>query len=132
MSSGYITTTSNLLTLASTATISGGNSGSYIDGPLAWAVAASGYVVFPIGKIIPSDAYRPVTLNVTQGSGTNVYQAEQIEGTHSTLTLPGSLASVSAVRYVTISQTSGSATVSAADLIMNYGTDDLVGSRILY
>jgi hypothetical protein len=128
LTNGLINTTGvNLLTLSPTASVSGGSSTSYVNGPLAWTVAGSGSKLFPIGKLSPSNAYRPLTLTVTQNADTNIYSAEQIEGSHSVLGL-GGLNSVSSLRYYTISQT-GSAIVTAANLQMSYGTDDGVNTN---
>lgn len=87
LTSGALTTsTANLLTLATAATVaptaaaSGANVG-YVNGPVARPVPAgtgTASFVFPVGK---NSNYRPLTLNVTsQGSVATVYQAEQNEG----------------------------------------------------
>jgi hypothetical protein len=130
LTSGYLTTSSaNLLTLGSSASVSGGNLNSFVNGPVGRTFAASGSALFPIGKITPSNSYRPVTLGVTQGSGTNVFTAEQKEGANpSGSTLASTLSNISSIRYITFSK-SGTATVSAANLMMSYDADDGVGTN---
>ncbi len=128
LTNGLINSTAtNLITLSSSSSVSGGSSTSYVNGPFAWIVKSQGPVLFPIGKLSPSNAYRPITLNVTLAADSNVYTAEQIEGAHSSLGL-GGLHSVSSVRFVTIAQT-GSAPVISANLQMNYGSDDGVSTN---
>ncbi len=69
LTSGVLTTTSgNLLTVAALpATIAGGSSTAYINGPLAISYVTPASKLFPIGV---SPNYRPVTLSLTTVSGT--------------------------------------------------------------
>ncbi len=64
LTSGLIgTTTTNVLTIANTATtaINGGSATAYIDGPLAWTIpAGTGTYSYPVGN---GGAYLPLTLN---------------------------------------------------------------------
>jgi hypothetical protein len=114
----------NLLSLADGSAISGGNSSSYINGPLRHLLAAtSGIKFFPVGK---SGAYRPATLSVTQITAASTsYTAELFTGAPPSRTLPATLSQVSSVRYYTI--TSGNnANLSSATVQINYGLDDNV------
>ena len=114
----------NLFLLADGSTITGGNSSSYINGPLRHTMAAiSGIEFFPLGK---SGAYRPMTLSVTQLSTVSTnYTAELLAGAPPSRTLPSTLTQVSSVRYYTIT-TSNNGNLSFATLQINYGIDDNV------
>lgn len=125
LTNGIVTTSStNLLTLASAATISGGSSSSYINGPMKHTLSAtSGTKVFPIGK---SGAYRPITLSLAQiSSSTTYYTGEVFSGAPPSRTLPTGITSVSSVRYYTIS-CSDNSNLSSAAVTINYGADDNV------
>ncbi|TDN37107.1 T9SS type A sorting domain-containing protein [Hymenobacter sp. UV11] len=70
LTSGPLTTTAtNLLTLGTTASIAGGSSASYVNGPLARQTAAGALsgLVFPLGS---GGVYRPVVLNATAQDAT--------------------------------------------------------------
>ena len=138
LTNGFLTTTAtNLLTLATTATVSGGSSASFVNGPLAYVTSGAVTAVFPIGKGI---AYRPLTLNIASQSNTRTYTAEQFNSTAGTTAIngPGSgaataaspLTRVSNIRYfnvtpdVTTGTFSGTITLSfAADDYANYPAD---------
>jgi hypothetical protein len=123
--SNLTTTSSKLITLNSSASISGGSSTSFVNGPLAWTVASANPVtnVFPVGK---GTSYRPLQLTVTQSASTpTLYTAEQFNTAPASRTLPGTLNSISSVRYFNISKGAGSGVISAT-VQLNYGTDDLV------
>jgi hypothetical protein len=125
LTNGIVTTGStNILTMADGSAISGGNSSSYINGPVKHLLAAiSGTKFFPIGK---SGAYRPVSLSLTQvASSSTSYTGEVFTGAPSSRTLPSTLSQVSSVRYCTISS-SNNANLSSATVTMNYGLDDNV------
>ena len=127
-SGALATSTTNLLTLSSTASLIGGSSTSFINGPLARQTAAGAVsnLVFPTGS---GATYRPVVLNATAQDATT-YLVMQKEGIAATPTafLPGTsalptLTRVSRVRSYTITPTpaannfSGTATLS-------FGSDD--------
>jgi hypothetical protein len=124
LNTGYLTTTSaNLLTLGASATISGGNTNSFVIGPLARTVATASPVIydFPIGK---GSAYRPLQLSLTQSSATStVYTAEQFNSAPASRTLPGDIDNVSSVRYFNIAKGTG-ASVTSASVKLSYDTDD--------
>jgi trimeric autotransporter adhesin len=126
LTTGIITSTStNSLTVSSTATLSGGSSSSYVDGPLVFIVATTSSTtkVFPVGK---AGAYRPATLTIVQSVSTATnYTGELFTGAPPTRTLPSGVYSVSSVRYWTIS-CSNAANVSSVFVKLEYGTDDNV------
>ena len=104
LTSGQLTTTAtNLLTLGSTTTVSGGSASSFVNGPMAQTIASTSLtsLTFPIGK---GTAYRPVTLAVTQGAATSTtYTAEVFNSAPVANTIPGTLGpTISTVRYWSI------------------------------
>jgi hypothetical protein len=107
--------------------IAPGSSTSFVSGPMAYLYATLGGTttkVYPIGK---DGIYRPLTLSFTQTTATpSTYTAEMINGTHSALTLPGTLLSVSSVRYYKITETAGGSAITNGQITLNYGTDDAV------
>ena len=114
-SSIIITSNTNLLTLGSSATVSGGSSSSFIDGPMAHT--GTGNKTFPIGK---GTSYRPATLGSITGTSP-IIQAEVFnsspEGT------PGTgLTKISSVRYWQLNLNSGSFT--SCTVNFTYGSDD--------
>jgi hypothetical protein len=124
------TTATNLLTMAAGSTTSLGTSTSYVNGPMAYAVAATGStsINFPIGK---STSWRPVGLTVTQSSSTSASYTAEINNTSAKgfgYTLPGTIASVSPVRYWQIDRV-GPANITGATATLYYkatGTPDVV------
>jgi hypothetical protein len=67
MTNGLLTPTAlGTLTLASTATTSGGTTSSYVNGPMNRVTGTSGAFVFPLGK---SGAYKPLTFTVSASGG---------------------------------------------------------------
>lgn len=115
----FVTTSSNLMTLASAASITTGT--GYISGPLAETVAAtSKTLTFPIGK----SAYRPIILNLTLDAATStVYTAELFDTTPPSNTLPLALDAVSTARYVHILKSAG-ANVTSGSINMTYDATD--------
>jgi hyaluronate lyase len=68
LSNGLLkTTASNLLTMASGASISGASPSAFVSGPLAQVYSSTGAQTFPIGT---NGNYRAVSLNLTTVSGT--------------------------------------------------------------
>jgi hypothetical protein len=116
------TTTSNILTMAAGSTTSLGSAASYVNGPMVYAVAATGTtsINFPIGK---STSWRPVGLTVTQASsGSASYTAEMINTSAKSLGYTitgGSVASVSPVRYWQIDRV-GPANLTSASATLYY------------
>ena len=74
-SGNLITTSTNLLTIGTAGTTTGASSSSFVNGPLAQTIAATGPTAktFPIGK---GTAYRLVDLTITQDAATStIYTA---------------------------------------------------------
>ncbi|MVN77056.1 T9SS type A sorting domain-containing protein [Hymenobacter sp. HMF4947] len=133
LTSGTLTTTAtNLLTLTAPATINGGSSTSFINGPLARQTAAGALtnLFFPTGS---GAAYRPITLNATAQDATS-YLVSQTEGLApsannllaGTTALP-TLTRVSQVRFYTITPTPAANNFSGT-VTIPYGTDDQVNT----
>jgi hypothetical protein len=125
LSSGNLTTTSsNLLTLESGSSITGGSSSSFINGPIAYVVKSTSpaSIIYPVGK---GAIYRPVTLTLTQStSDSSVYTAEIFNSAPPANTLPGTLDKVSAVAYYIISESSGGSSFTAGSVLLNYTAND--------
>ncbi|UOG73508.1 T9SS type A sorting domain-containing protein [Hymenobacter tibetensis] len=124
LTNGTITTTNaSLLTLVPSATVTGGSSSSYVNGPFAREVNATGRVVFPIGK---GGNYRPLALDITNSPvGTTTYTAEQIEGAPADQTLLGDIKRISRIRYYSVTPSPVPAVGTFAGTIeLSYGTDD--------
>ena len=67
-----LSTATNTLTVTNTspAFIAGGNSSSYVDGPLSLVVTTGNSYVFPVGNYATSSAYLPDTIVSVSASGT--------------------------------------------------------------
>jgi trimeric autotransporter adhesin len=118
------TTATNLLTFASTASVSGGSTVAYVSGPLAHTIAStsSATKVFPVGK----SAYRPVEVTITQDAATStIYTAECFDGAPPARTMPSTLDHVSVIRYFAIAKGTG-ANVTTGAVKLNYDADDCV------
>ncbi len=121
-----ITTSSNLLRVDRTVGVSGGNSNSFVSGPMVRMIANNGVnnnIFFPIGA---GSQYRQALLNVTHTSAANFdYTAEvkNISAQTLGLTLPGTVDKVSPVRYWQIDR-SATGNLSAASVQLFYGADD--------
>ena len=104
LTSGTLTTdATNLLTLGADATVSGGSTTSYINGPLARAtpagIASATDYVFPIGK---GTAYRPLTLTIMSQTSTTTYSAAQKEGVPTDQVLNSDVKRVSRIRSFSV------------------------------
>ena len=127
MTSGTVVTTStNILTLQDesiTSTI--GNSGSYVNGPLAYTMSNNGASVlyFPLGK---GSDWRPIALTPTHNAATAyTYTAERFNASADAFgyTLPASVDKVSTYSYWDISRTaSSSANLTSAVVTFYYGS----------
>ena len=120
---GKIISNGNLITMLPGSTVSGANATSFTDGPIAFEVATTNQttLIFPVGK---GSVSRPVTLTVTQDAATpTTYTAEMLNSPVPINTLSLTLESVSTVRYYNISKSAG-ANVTAANVMLNYSTDD--------
>ncbi|MBI5473844.1 MAG: T9SS type A sorting domain-containing protein [Ignavibacteriae bacterium] len=122
----FVSTSTNFISLPATGTILGGSDTAYVDGPLTLAVASTSPTMrtFPIGK---GPAYRPVAITVNQDAATSTqYTAEIFNSAPPSRTLPGTLGSVSSVRFCTVTKGSG-ANISptlGATMQMSYNSDD--------
>ncbi|WP_232066358.1 choice-of-anchor D domain-containing protein [Hymenobacter sp. BT18] len=99
-----LTSETNPLTLAPTATVNDASSASFVEGPLKREVAAvvpgtPKSVSFPIGM---AAEYRPLTLNISTQTNAAIYTATQHDGAPSNQTLSGGLTRVSKERYFTV------------------------------
>ena len=112
----------NLATLGSAASITGGSSSSFVSGPLQWTVASSSATkTFTIGK---GSSYRPVTLTINQVSASStLYTAEVFNAAPPSRNLPPTLYNVSSIRYYTITSSNNS-NLNSATVLINYSTDD--------
>ncbi len=98
------TDATNILTLASAATVSGGNSASYVSGPMKVNTASTSQYKAPIGK---NGMYRPAGIKPSAATST-VYQAEFFNAAYSDLTFLSPLTNVDTT-YWTITRASGTA-----------------------
>jgi autotransporter-associated beta strand protein len=104
LTNGNITPGANTLTLAATATFTGGSASSYVNGVLNRVFTATGSATFPVGK---AGVYRPVGFQYTALTGTSTVSVNQIE-TALTGTLPADT-NLNNARTWDISQSGGSA-----------------------
>ena len=125
---GKILSGGNLLTMLPGGTVLGASATSFTDGPVAHQVATTTPTIlsFPVGKGLVG---RPVTLTVTQDAPTpTTYTTEMLYPPVPTNALPLTIESVSTVRYYNITKGAG-ANVTDASVLMNYSTDDGVGTK---
>ena len=125
LTNGNLFTNLNNSLIVTSGTITGGSSSSLIDGPMAYQIDVTTpvEVTYPIGK---GDAYRPLTLNVTQDFATAIlYFAEMMPGMAPSNTFPLSLDKVSSVRYFTITKDT-MANIVTATVKLSYEADDNV------
>jgi len=124
LTSGKISTSStNILTISAAGSISGGSDSSFINGPLSRIknTAAQQILTYPLGK---GNSYRPVELIIAHSDTTLAgYRAEVFNNAPVSRTLPGTLSSVSSVRYWNVTKT-GSAVVTSAYITLYYGVED--------
>jgi hypothetical protein len=112
LTSGLLTTTAtNALVMMPTATVTGGSSSSFVNGPVARLIPsvsnpAGVYTsyVFPVGK---GNSYHPLTLNINIQSSTTTYRAEQFEGDPGQNATGSDITHVSKVGWYTITPFSG-------------------------
>jgi hypothetical protein len=125
LTNGFLRSSSaNLATLGSSASISGGSTSSFVSGPLQWTVAStSATKTFTIGK---GSSYRPVNLTINQiSSSSTLYTAEMFNSAPPSRNLPFTLNNVSQVRYYTITSSNNS-NLNNATVLINYASDDNV------
>src|SRR5688572_736581 len=107
LTAGLITTTSNLLTLASAATATAPSVTSFVNGPL--AKIGNTAFVFPAGKA--GDGYRTIAIGTPSGNAT--FRAEFFRSNPSAGALGAGLTQVSACEYCDLTRTRGGAGVTA-------------------
>ena len=123
LTQGQITTGSNTLTIGSTApgAISGGSSGSYINGNLKRGISAGANTyAFPIGT---STAYAPVSLAFTTGTVTGTLTAFTSDGDHGNIGTSTFAANPLVNRYWTFNVNSGLTTANY-DATFNWDAAD--------
>ena len=133
LTSGLLTTdATNLLTLANPATLGGGSSTSFVNGPLARTtpagIATATPFVFPIGK---GGFYRPLTLTPATQTAASFYTAEQTEGNTGGLA-PGNglgtapLARVSTKRRYSVVASNTTPGNFTGTITLSFGAEDYV------
>jgi len=126
-----ITSTTNMLTLAGGAAVSGGSTNSFVNGPLAYTANGPATLQFPLGRIgLRGNAYRPLTLNISRLTTPTTFMATQVEeGGSSGGGISDGLTRISRVRYFDITPTptltAGSFT---STVTLSYGADDFVNA----
>ncbi len=98
------TDATNILTLASTATVSGGSNTSYVSGPMKVNTASTAQYRVPVGK---NGMYRPADIKPS-AAGATVYQAEFFNTPYTDLTYLSPLTNMDTT-YWTITRVSGTA-----------------------
>jgi hypothetical protein len=98
------TDATNILTLASTASVSGGNNASYVSGPMKVNTASTAQYKAPVGK---NGMYRPAGIKPS-AAGSSAYQAEFFNAPYTDLTFLSPLTNVDTT-YWTITRVSGTA-----------------------
>jgi len=124
LTDGILTSTStNLLTLGSTSSVSGGSDVSFVNGPMSSTWPASGSInkTFPLGK---DATYRPLDISLSS-SASQVMKAELFNADAGGS--KGSLGDISTVRYYQTSVTTGTIG-SVATAKITYGDDDNVSN----
>jgi type IX secretion system substrate protein len=123
LSDGIVLTTStNIISLATAATTSGYSDASFVNGPMTYNSITSSTVTFPVGK--DSEVHRlDLTVN---GTGSN-YTTEYIHSSATALgyTLPGTIDKVSGIGYWDVTRAAGG-TVTTAAVDLYYNSNDVV------
>jgi hypothetical protein len=122
LTDGLINTGTDLLTLGSSATVSGGGTGSHVNGPM--ATTGTGNKVFPIGA---GGDYRPVELLSISGT-TPVIQFEMTNGDPGGTADQIGVINISTIRWWQGTLNSGS--FSSAQVKLEWGDDDVVNGAL--
>ena len=125
LTSGKIYTTStNLLTLGSSASVTGASNSSYVDGPVAKVMTSTSAFTFPTGK---NGRYQSVA--VTPASAVSVtFRAEYFDATTNNSPCGTGINHVSQVEYHQVDRTSGSTN---AYVTLSWGTQSKVDGSAL-
>jgi len=110
----------NLLTMDATASVIGGSSSSYVNGPMVHTFSTAGVKSYPIGK---ASAYRPVELNLTSVASSPEVQAEMFDGSSDGDTDTTTMDTISIVRYYR-TEVVNAGTISAGTVKLTAGSDD--------
>ena len=126
---GVLSTNGKTLTLVESPSLSvvqNVANNSFVDGTVRYEAGTAGNktLVYPIGK---NNVARPITLTLTQGTGTNTYTASQTESGLSITNYPGEIESVSSKRFYTINK-GGGASVSNAFVSLTFNADEIVSN----
>ena len=129
LQSGVLSTNGKTLTLVESPSLSvvqNVDNKSFVSGTVRYEAGTAGNktMVYPVGK---DNVARPITLTLTQGTGTNTYTASQTESALSITSYPGEIESVSSKRFYTISK-GGGATVSNAFVTLTFNADEIVAN----
>jgi fibronectin-binding autotransporter adhesin len=122
----------SFLSLGSSASISGGGSGSFIDGQISVSVASGSTVTFPLGSVSAA-RYRPATIGNTGGPSSDVWTASYIGNNPTTNGYSfqsfnaANMAKVSQYEFWQIACASGTST---ASLTLSFGPGSYGGSDI--
>lgn len=101
------TTTSNVLTLANSASVTGGSNTSYVNGPCVWNTNATSTYTFPVGK---GGAYRPVSV-IPATTSAGVYMGEYFNSTPAAGLYDPKYVGIAQNEYWDVSSTSGPAAI---------------------
>ncbi len=119
---GKIYTSTNKL-LSSSGNFSNHSSSSYIVGNLSIQYSGNDTKLFCVGS---NTAYRPVTIDLTDFSGTSGYlSVSQTDGSPLINTFPDSVTAISEIRFWDITKDESITSFSAA-ITLTWGNDDLV------
>ncbi len=133
LTNGVLNTTAGTLTFASTASISGGSSSSYINGPASWTLPLSAIgtsYTFPLGTV--GGGYTPLSLTsiTTAASGSNPVVTAQVfnAGAAASSSVNAPLTSINTNNYWTTSVTNASVLTSASIQLTdaNYGSANAI------
>ena len=121
------TDVTNVLTLAAGATVSGGDPGSFVNGPLDYVASGPATLRFPLGRSSAAgSAYRPLTLAVTKLGAPATFRAVQTEG-QATGSLGGGLTRINQARCFALTPTPALPADSFEGYVtLSFGSDDRV------
>jgi len=98
-----ISTTANMLTLGSAATVTGGSNVSFVSGPITKNTNSTNAFILPLGK---ASAYKPATITPISASA-GIYVGEYFNVGQGTTTFTAPLDNISTSEYWDIARTSG-------------------------
>ena len=125
LTAGLITTTTNLLTLGSTATATAPSVTSFVNGPLAKTGAVA--FTFPVGKA--GEGYRTIGIGTPSANAT--FRAEFFRSNPTSGTLGGGMTQISACEFWDLTRTGGGAGTTA-QVILSWEPTSPCGSSPVY